>query len=156
MTAKTWLLGAAVTMLVGCVPYPHTYQYLPPVEGTLREAGRPAVAVRVTLRLMPLQRKTSPCEAPSEADAVTDGQGHFTMKGERRVRLYILGVPMDGLESWGFCFERPDGSRAGWASPPRGHAGPRYAPLDMTVECDLAAGADLMCSMSAGPYGKLG
>jgi len=68
------------------------------------------------------------------------------MAGERRVRIYIVALPMHGSESGGCCFERADGTRVAWTSPWWYRVGPRYGPLPADA-CSTAAPRE---------YGKFG
>jgi hypothetical protein len=154
MRSPSWLSAALVVMLTGCVPYPHRYQHVPHVEGRVTDSGVAAAGVRVTLRFM--DRDSAPCDEAAEDATITGGDGHFTLAGERRVRLYLFAVPAHSFESWGFCFVRADGSRVSWTSPRWYRAGPRYGPELMRIECDLAEQADGICSIGTRQYGKWG
>jgi len=145
------LSAVLVVIAAGCVPYPHRYQYLPGVEGRVAEASVPLAAAQVALRFQGIGA-ADPCDAPAEAQSITDAQGMFTIPGERRVDLFIsMG---HSFESWGFCFTRRDGSTVSWASPSRYRAGPRYGPVRMTLDCDLGRRAADVCWIRAYEYGK--
>jgi len=158
MNAPGWLVCAIVLGSSGCLPYPHQYQHRPAVDGHVTESEMARAGVRVSLRWVGGgARERSPCEAPAEIEAVTDAEGRFTMAGERRVRLYIVALPMHTGEIWGFCFETPAGLRVAWSTPWRYRVGPRYGPRHFELDCDLARRPADLCWMRGGwEYGKFG
>ena len=157
MNRRGWLIGVLVVGLAGCRPYPHRYQHRPEVEGHVTASGTGVTGVRVSLRWVGHEHARSPCDATAEIMATTDAAGRFVMAGERRVRLYVVALPMHSNEAWGFCFESPDGGRVAWTTPGHYRAGPRYGPRHFELDCDLARRPAELCWMrGGGEYGTYG
>jgi len=90
----------ALLNLSGCafMFWPHWEQVVPTVSGTLLRDGKPVSGASVFL-LPSLGRKG--CPLSSKYAAVTDTGGHFAIRGDRDLALFV--VMGDRLDSWGIC-----------------------------------------------------
>jgi len=94
----------AVLTLSGCtfMFWPHTEAVAPAVSGTVLRAGKPVTGASVIL--VPSFYKTDCRTASSRYAAVTDSAGHFAIRGDRELLLFV--VMGDRLDSWGICVDK--------------------------------------------------
>jgi hypothetical protein len=123
------LLLLALVVLSGCafLLFPHTEQVVPSVAGTVSRDGKPVLGVHVFV--LPNLRENG-C-ITSRYSAVTDESGHFAIRGDRNVKLFVvMGDPMN---SWGLCIGEPGHLVEAWH--PHGIGVP---PRSIEVLCDLS------------------
>jgi len=126
------MLLVAFTM-AGCVPYPHTYQRIPNVTGSVVERGVPVVGAEVCLGEISEDGSFTPTSTP----VMTSADGSFAAEGKRRMRLYVLAAPADSFEKWAVRIKAPGRDPVVYARRNL-RAGPVSAPESVKVCCDLA------------------
>ena len=129
-------LLVAFLNLSGCafMLWPHTEQVVPAVSGTVLNAGEPVVGATVTL--VPSLYRTDCKAASSKYMAVTDGAGHFVIRGDRKLSLFV--VMGDRLDSWGICI-----NTSGNAIEALHARGMGFPPSSAKVVCELSRPRDI-------------
>lgn len=123
---------SCMPLLASCIPVPHTLQDLPRVSGIVTEAGKPASGVVV--HVVDVTR-ANPCKR-AEQRASTDPAGRFVTSGRRRLALLVPLLPVHGVDTWALALFKGQ-SPVGWIRPWNYRAGPRYAPREVEISCEL-------------------
>ena len=126
------LVLCCMPLLASCIPLPHPLQDLPRVSATVTEDGKPAPGVVAHVTDV---TRANPCQR-AEQSAKTDDAGRFVTSGRRRLALFAPLLPIHGVDTWALALFK-DGSPVGWIRPWNYRAGPRYAPREVEISCEL-------------------
>lgn len=131
-------LTIPILFTLGCVPFPHLYPRLPHVSGIVTQEGVPLEGVQISLGEY---KDPASCNFDDrEASSAKDGS--FFINGSRRLRLYIVGVPIHHFERWSLCMKTTDGQTRIYARK-RYRAGPVSSPDSISLQCDLSREEDI-------------
>lgn len=130
-----FIISIFITMLfiIGCVPYPHLYQRLPIVSGTMTDNGTPIEGVQISLGEISGNGSCVPIQGP----IVSANDGSFSFQGVKHIRLFVSAVPGEHFEKWALCIKAKDREpitfRRGRMRP-----GPLSSPESVKLICDLS------------------
>lgn len=129
---RSGLVLVLIPLLASCIPLPHPLQDLPRITGTVTENGKPAAGV--VAHVVDVTR-ANPCER-AEQSANTDPAGRFVTSGRRRLALFAPLLPIHSVDTWALALFQGQ-SPVGWIRPWHYRAGPRYAPRQVEISCEL-------------------
>jgi len=130
-TRARYLLPALV-IFASCIPVPHTLWDLPSVQGTVVADGQPVADIRLHVTDV---TRANPCER-GEQVATSDSKGVWFTPGRRRVALWVPLLPVHAMDTWAVALLQ-SGTPVGYVRPWNYRAGPRYAPRNVELSCDL-------------------
>lgn len=125
-------IAVAPIVLSACIPFPHRLQDLPAVQGRVTVSGQPAAGVR--LHIADVTRR-NPCEK-GEQSAESDAHGAFATRGRGRLAWLVPLLPWHTTDSWAAAL-LIGGKAIGYVRPWHYRAGPRYAPREVGLQCEL-------------------
>ena len=137
---SSMLTLASAAVLAGCIPVKHHDLSAPQISGTVTRAGVPVPGFHVQLADV-LTAGGAPAPGALEDEAVTDGQGHFTVGPIYRVNKRKASIPLASVDlhtvPWGLRLSADNKTwRAGWLSDPTMFGQVPKAPV--SALCDLS------------------
>lgn len=115
------------------------------MQGRVTVSGRPAEGVRVHIADV---TRSNPCEK-GEQSAETDAHGAFATAGRGRLAWLVPLLPWHSLDSWAAALLL-GGKAIGYVRPWHYRAGPRYAPREVDLQCELESRTCIVNNLTRG------